>query len=57
MICSAVADVIKNDYLCRRMDSCPVLAWCKGVRGLCDFGHLFCRSFTDVLHFNRTLVK
>lgn len=25
MICSAVADVIGNDYLCRRMDSCPIL--------------------------------
>lgn len=50
MTCSAVADVIKNDYLCRRMDSCPILTWCKGVRGRSDSGHLFYRSFTYVLH-------
>lgn len=57
MICSAVADVIKNDYLCRRMDSCPILTWCKGVRGRSDSGHLFYRSFTHVLHFGLTLFK
>lgn len=38
MICSAVADVIKNDYLCRGWSSCPILLGVKvfGVGAILD---------------------